>query len=623
MNKLADLLARYTSLCGLLLMAWYAVFEFPYLFPPAGPLSSNSYDVGFSNMVAVMAVVFFIGLFFLRRLMFKDTAEKVASVFQWSSPSGGGATRMGVGILLLFCVVYAGLSLVIGWATPFLDSYGESQYFVGRVDLLLHGFQPYRDVQFVYGPLFIYLPAFIARVGHVMGWSVEQSYLLFLIIAQVCGLCVLFYFVNRLRLKVQLKVIIFSFISLTFVNYTMGVQCTLIRYFLPYALLFNLRSIYLKLEKTSGAGLVRKISVIFFLFALAALMLSPEVGIIYVVSQAAYCVWMMRHGQRTWWPLIATLLAMPVCLILCSPAYLMSVLAFGGGAANFPVVPSIFILFYLGSLFCVVPLLMQAAWKEQDKHTSALMVAIIVLIMGFLPAALGRCDPGHVTLNGAAALAITLAVLGKAYPRKCLYYIAGYAVVGVFLSCVYQTLHYKGGLDPVLAAFGGNRVLPEEKVPSIITELKLSEYPSIMTPLGIDKEVERYLRKTGQYRPAYYNDFLVMVSPGQVEREIETIKKAPILLVPANVQQFKNAGQVDAYLMSDAFRRGQEMGQRSFLSSLQLIPMNYRITQKPYSSYCEIGKYIAQNFNVVRSAGGYSIMSPKAGVMLPGSLQGR
>jgi len=611
-------MARYTSLVGLLLLAWYAIFKFPYLFPPAGPLTSDSYDVGFSNMMAVISVVVLIGLFFLRRLLHGDTAERVASVFQWSPASNkSNATKMEAGVFLLFCGVYIGMVMLIGWAIPYLDCYGESQYFVGRIDLLLHGSHPYRDVQFVYGPLFIYLPTFMTWIGREIGWSIDQSYLLFLIITHVCGLSALFYFVNRLRLKIHLKLIIFSFVSITFINYSLGLQYTLIRYFLPYAMLFGLQSICVRLEKAGDHNFVRKISVVFFFFSLMALMLSPEVGIIYVVAQAAYCTFAVRRDRRYLVPLGATLLALPVCLFLCSSAYLMSVLAFGGGSGNFPVVPSVFILFYIGSLFCVVPLLIQAAWTEKDKHTAALIVAVILLIVGFIPGALGRCDPGHVAFNGAAAMAIALAVLGKAYPRKGHYYIAGYAVVFVFLSCFFWTIHYKGIIEPVISAFGGNRVLPEEQRPKVIADLKLAEYPSIMTPLGVEREVERYLRKTGQYRPAYYNDFIVMASPQQVAREIQSIIKAPILLVPSNILQFKDIGQVDAYLMSDTYRRNQEMSQRSFLGSLQLLPMEYHIVQKPYSAYCEVAKYIAHNFTPTQSADGYFLMVPKASVYLP------
>ncbi len=612
-KKIADSAAKLATLAGLLLLAWYAVFELPYSFPPAGPLTSNSYEVGFSNLISVVSVAFFIGLFFLRRLMFGETAENVAGVFHWTNPPRRMAVaQMGVAILLLFCGVYVGLSMLMGWAIPFLDCYGESQYFIGRVDLLLHGFHPYRDVQFVYGPLFIYLPAFVVWVGHAVGWSAERSYVLVLMIAQVGGLCVLYSFINRLRIKAVLKVVIFSTVSITFINYTMGLQCTLIRYFLPYAMLFWLQSVHVKTEKKNEPAFVRKIAIVSFLLALLALLLSPEVGIVYVIAQGAYSVRAMAVGRRFWMPLIATLLAMPCCLVLCSPAYLMSVLAFGGGAANFPVVPSVFILFYLGCLFAVVPLLMQSAWKEQDKNISALIVGVIILVMGFLPAALGRCDPGHVMLNGAAAMAVAMAVLGKTCPRKGHFVIAGYAVVFVYLAGVYQLMHYKGSLDPVMSAISGNLILPEEKVPAVVADLKLAEYPSVMTPMGVDKDVERYLRKTGQYRPAYYNDFLVMVSPNQVAREIEAIAKAPVLMVPANVMQFKNADQVDAYLMSDVFRRNQEAGQKSFLSSLHLMTVKYRITQKAYSSYCEIGKYIAQNYISVRSADGYMLMVPKA-----------
>lgn len=613
MKTVLENCAKYLSLAFLSATAWYLVFKLPYSFPPSQPVTSNSYEVGFSNTVAVLSVLILICLFYGWRVMFRSSVADVSSAFRSEvSESVDGDGRIGLEILALFAVVYAGLSLLIAHYIPYLDCYGESQYFVGRMDLLLRGIHPYRDVQFVYGPLFIYLPTAVARIGSVWGWSIEQSYVGFLLVTHIVGLGALYYFINQFKGNVRHKVMVFSLISLTFINYTLGLQYTLIRYFLPYALLFCLQSNFEKFRLEPARG-VRKTSALAFSFALVALLLSPEVGLVYICAQAVF-LWQAR-GRG--WPLVATFLPVPICLVLFSPHYLMSVLAFGGGVANFPVVPSLFILFYLGTLFWMVPLLLRAAREEARTQVSALILGVVVLIIGFIPGALGRCDPGHVVWNGAAAMAVSLIVCGRLHFRKGSLYIAGYMAISVYLLGVDQLIHYKGNIDPVLSAIGGHPVYAEEKTPPLVAELKLAEYKSIMTPMGIDRDVERYLRKTGQYQPAYYNDMIVMATPRQVVKEIQALQKAQVILVPANIMQFKNGKQVEAYLMSEGFWRSQESSQRSFLSGLHLMPVDYRIVRTPYSAYCELAKYIAANFTPVRSGGGYMLMTPNPYVYTP------
>ena len=146
------------------------------------------------------------------------------------------STRMVSVAFWTFCVIYIAINLLLYFAIPSLGRYGESTYFLRRINIFVQdGFTPYRHLEFVYGPALIYLPAAMTIIGKGFGMSMETAYLITYLGLLVLGLWLLYYVVNNLGCQDFYRTIIYILLAFFFLNVSFGLQYTPTRYVIPFA----------------------------------------------------------------------------------------------------------------------------------------------------------------------------------------------------------------------------------------------------------------------------------------------------------------------------------------------------------------------------------------------------
>ena len=113
-----------------------------------------------------------------------------------------------------------------------------------------------------------------------------------------------------------------------------------------------------------------------------------------------------------------------LCWLLLPAAYYGSLLRFSEGANNLPLLPAAHLLFYIVTMFLVVPPAAGRGYARADQtviyRAAAICGALGVLCIVMAPGALGRCDPPHVLFYGMGAsmlLMVRLANISR--PRLC------------------------------------------------------------------------------------------------------------------------------------------------------------------------------------------------------------
>ena len=117
----------------------------------------------------------------------------------------------------------------------------------------------------------------------------------------------------------------------------------------------------------------------------ANVLLSPEVGIAFILGWLCYATLMVRRMIECWAPLyIAYLLTALLGRRLLPDSYYSSVIHFSQGANNLPLLPAAHIVFYLITMFLVVPPLLAVAiakWKGTDAVSAAICGALGALCL--------------------------------------------------------------------------------------------------------------------------------------------------------------------------------------------------------------------------------------------------
>jgi len=110
---------------------------------------------------------------------------------------------------------------------------GEMTGLLSRTELLVLGRAPYRDFFYLYGPAMLYLPCYLYTFAHGL-LSIEQAYFGAMIAQWIAGLYLLTVCIRLLFPPAQ-RVVIFWVVAFTFLNFTLGVNYTPLRFVLPLA----------------------------------------------------------------------------------------------------------------------------------------------------------------------------------------------------------------------------------------------------------------------------------------------------------------------------------------------------------------------------------------------------
>jgi hypothetical protein len=158
-------------------------------------------------------------------------------------------------------------------------------YFLLRIDRLSLGQEPYKDFEYAYGILLIYLPKIITDLFHFP--TSVAGYYISLTILNTLGIYFLYYVINSFNVAARKKAIIFFSIGLACIPISLGMNYTLVRFITPIASIMVLSRII---------GTIRECfcqNCIFIAFAAVAtsllnFIISIEVGLAVLLSISGY-----------------------------------------------------------------------------------------------------------------------------------------------------------------------------------------------------------------------------------------------------------------------------------------------------------------------------------------------
>jgi hypothetical protein len=366
-------------------IALAAIFYLPRMIPTAQS-ASDSYLFGYNNRIGILLLFFFVTIGTIWTNGFYLSADASADnrrLPRWMLFWGLALVALGCTVMYLFAGRYGG--------------FGESYYLIDRIWILHMGRVPYQEFEFAYGPAQLYGPLLLHKLMQV---GIPQAYYLFWALSYLLGTYFLFKSVDEVEFPTAAKPWIFSLLLATglFAIIRMGANYTFLRYVLPVFFVIRLQRRF----RDSHAR-----SIILDVFLCAAhcgilTLLSPETAVAFAFASLCVCVF-CRGASLSDRGLIAGLLVISYAatfLIAFKLHVLDTLLADGGGAISFPIVPTPTILIYFVALF-VCACYLYRSFIEHSTDDSSL--GLVFFSIPMVAAALGRCDPSHVFWNGLAA----------------------------------------------------------------------------------------------------------------------------------------------------------------------------------------------------------------------------
>ena len=364
-------------------LAMAIVFWVPY-FVPMQPTASPSYHFGYNNRAGIILLAIFLGM---------------GAV--WTRGIGFPFLRSGdsktVPLQVLFVTLFAvltGCVAMYAFAGRF-GGFGESSYEIDRVWMLSQGKIPYIDFEWPFGASFLYVPLFLS---HVLSLDLVRACYLFWGINFLLGTCLLFAVVNLLDYPTTKKTSIFLLMMAAAYPaiLTMGTHYALLRHICPIFFILLVQRVVDR-GGIKGESLASLLAVI---FTATLLLISPETAVAHAF--ACICIFLLAAERHTLSALSATAVLLCAFALLFWTAARFHVLdtmrASGGGADSFPIIPAPHILLFVAGLFlCACYIYQRLVTRSHYDNT----IGLVAYSVPMIAASLGRCDPGHVFLNGA------------------------------------------------------------------------------------------------------------------------------------------------------------------------------------------------------------------------------
>jgi hypothetical protein len=529
-----------------LLAALAAVFCIPRLLPTA-PSASDSYLFGYDNRAGIVLLLFFATLGAI-----------------WTKGLGFGVAINSQHHRLPRTLLFVSLALVaLGCAVMYLfagryNGFGESFYLIDRAWLLHIGRLPYRDFEFAYGPAQLYAPLLLQRALHL---SVPNAYYLFWALSYLLGTYLLFKSIDLIDFPSARKPWIFAllFAAGLFAIIRMGTNYTFLRYALPIYLVLMIQRRFRSARASSIAADLSLSAV----FCALLILLSPETAVAFAF--AAVCICIFRPGvSRSTRAIIAAGLIVVFALeflFALKLRVLDALLADGGGAISFPIVPGPTILVYFAAVFIgACYLYRKFSARVENDNTLGLLFFSIPMIA----AALGRCDPSHVFWNGLALFLATLLYLST-YRRAWITYSTA------FLLCVFLVPNLSEFylFVPQLRSARHFNTHPNARPSQARIEAFLAKWPGhYIAPFGYRPD------GFGTYHSpriefGRFEDLIDVSTPHSVEEKVTEMQSDPgrALILPYH---------------PDEYCRTNERAERHFLETLLLFPYIGKFVRTDY-----------------------------------------
>jgi len=525
---------------------------------------SASYAFGFNNAVAIIALVGLLVLLTLQRLLRGTLTANVAITVSDGKGHGWTPTKVA---FTIGCIAYAGLTFALyryysQSAPPLI---WEPRHFLHRTWLIdIYGLRAYRDFSEEYGPILTYTPLWTYWLIKPLGASYEAAYFFCHLLLNIAGLWCIYYIFTRLEMPANAGTVAFIVIAVAGFAPYMGLNGVLVRYLLPFAaLLFGHRIVGRILKWPNRVQSWSAAVLLLVALVSANVLLSPEVGIAFILAWFCYATLLLRRDYRVLgMSLIACLVTAFLGWRLLPDSYYSSVTRFSQGANNLPLVPAAHLVFYLVTMFLVVPPLLAfgiAKTKGTDAAHGAICGALGTLCLVMAPGALGRCDPPHVLFYGMGASILAMVGLANVSWRAFIVYLVGYSAVFIILLEMINLRVFYGLSPRELLSLHAVRHLRDAvrsatgtEHPSPTTLAKLNKYPHLDLPFATfgDPAFEKYVVLNGQLHPEYYMAIVAVYNQAALQRKLSDVQKAKYLLVPQGLVAASGGDPCHDYLVS-------------------------------------------------------------------------
>lgn len=475
------------------------VFVLPFAFPPSRPSLSAAYTAGFNNRVAAVAAVLIAVLSFALTWRFRLFPSRTQDSDREPVPFW----------LLVTCVAAcATFTAVIGYLLCSVEMASvDNRYFLEYMDDVSRYHQHiYLDFSFIYGPLLLYFPLFVAWLLRPFHIGIEGSYYVALTLANVLGLVLLWLTLEALPLNRKAKSITLCLFTIVSMSPVMGLNYTLIRFLAPFSTLLFASRIKNPLI----------VALAFFLGQCLQLGISPELGLAFAAGACFYALSMAAKHGPAWIPaIVAPLLGAATFLPLAGPHYLDSMRKFSHGDFNLVVEPLGYIILFLVATVWLVPRML-AGTLRQRRPEAVLFASLFLVSLALVPPAFGRCDPLHVFFNGAGMFLLASVAICEysEYARKAWFFCFACSVMWMQLVNLVHRPDVKLaiGLHPVDLPQNGVDI---SRLEPIIGDAKISApFP---VPLGVEND----LKRNGNFFPDRESFNLLVTNP-----EAETARAA-------------------------------------------------------------------------------------------------
>jgi hypothetical protein len=588
------------------------LFYLPY-FIPQRPVASDSYLFGFNNRAAIILL-----------LVFSAGAAIWGKGTNLALLPAGHPKKIAGRTLGICLAIQLAACLAMDLLAGGFGGFWESTYEIDRVWLLAQGHLPYVGFEWPFGVLFLYGPLWLSHLFH---GGIAQGYNAFWTLSSLAGVALLFATINRLDYPTPRKTSIFLILFIAFLPSVlgMGAHYTLLRYIAPFYCILIVTRVSTGNTRRKAQRLAAALAVC---FTAMLLLISPEMAFAHAFASA-----ILLFPRK---PAIspAGLAASPYAAMLVGLAVLFgaalklhlldTLLASGGGADSFPIPFSVPVLFFYAVVFVCACSVVQR-WSDPSLTDNS--IGPIILSIPLLAAALGRCDPGHILVNG-VGLMIAVFLYASCSPRMWRLYcssfivamiaIPGYTAYRGFLprlgiaamrTAAEETMPGVTGMRASIAEFG-IRHMPASAFKSArlteIERLRVHVVPatinffSLYPGLGVSRS-DGILEAPFGYKPngfgsyhssavdyGYYEGIENANTPLAVQRKIDELARHPdrdLLLPDASASLCSVDGRL----------------QRGLLSVFFFSPYLARVSH-PVSVHQPLCDYIAEHYTLARSA---------------------
>jgi len=348
------------------LIALAAISYLPKLFPTSLS-ASDSYLFGYNNRVGIMLFLFFVAV-----------GAILTRGFGIGARTASGDLRLPRAMLAWSLALVAFCCAVMYFVAGRYNGFGESFYLVDRIWLLHIGRVPYRDFEFAYGPAQLYGPLILHKILHL---GIPQSYYLFWALSDLFGTYFLFKAVDAIDFPSARKPWIFALLfgAGLFAIIRMGTNYTFLRYALP---VYFVLGIHRRLRDLRAVSILMDV-LLSIAFCGILILLSPEMAVAFAFAALCICVF-RRDVPLPKRAIIAGTLTIAFALtfiVALKLRVLDAILADGGGAISFPIVPGPTILVYFAAVFiCGCYLYRSLFDRYSDDNTRALVFFSIPMV---------------------------------------------------------------------------------------------------------------------------------------------------------------------------------------------------------------------------------------------------